>query len=62
MDNTRLTTKSFAILIIVLILSVSIGGYLYSRDDDDDDEAVSGDDLDFAYENIQVQGSPQNTN
>lgn len=62
MDNTRLTTKSFAILIIVLILSVSIGGYLYSRDDDDDDEGGSGDDLDFAYENIQVQGSPQNTN
>ena len=62
-DGARsVAVKSRAVVIVVLLLSLSAWVYIYVREDDDDHGKPGKDNLGFAYENIQVQGSPQNTN
>jgi hypothetical protein len=63
MNRDQIPMKVIAILTVVLLLSVSVVGYLVLRDDDDNEDEGPGEGaVDFPLENIQVQGSPQNTN
>ena len=67
MYQDRFTVRSFSVrsisvFLVILIIVMSFGGYLYYRDEDKESDKGPEVDLGFETENIQVQGSPQNTN
>ncbi|MCK4613428.1 MAG: exo-alpha-sialidase [Thermoplasmata archaeon] len=61
MTKERSFIRIFSTLAITLLLSLSSTGCIDIFDDDDNDKDHK-DELGFERENIQVQGSPQNTN
>jgi len=61
MISQRWGLKTLSLLVVILLIVFSMGGYLYYNEKDDDHQDDSGE-LGFEFENIQVQGSPQNTN